>query len=189
MEKIEISKSIFTKKTKDYSFVVLFLVIFSVFIVFAIRPSLSAAFSLRKEEIDLEKINSIYENSIKDITLIQSQVEENRDNLPLLNQAISEYPQVNKIIEDVKKIADKDSITIKKANIADVKLSKNNKQLENVRFIIEGKTTFDNLLLFTQDLFSQRRLKMVNNIVLSVDPISTESGQLKLILTIDAYYL
>ena len=189
MERIKITKTIFNKKTRDYTFVVLFLLIFSVFIVFAINPSLKTAFSLKKEEKDLTKIDSLYEKKIMDISKIQSQIEENRDNLFLLTEAISEYPEVNKMVDDVKTIADKNLFTIKKANIADVNLSQSKKNLDRVRLIIEGKANFDNLLGFIKDLFEQRRLKTINNLVVNQDRESTSSGQLDVILTIDGFYL
>ncbi|MFH0979595.1 MAG: type 4a pilus biogenesis protein PilO [Candidatus Roizmanbacteria bacterium] len=186
---MNIPKSIFSKKTKDYTFVVLFFLIFSVFIFFAINPSLKTAFSLKKEEKDLVKIDSIYEQKIMDISSIQSQIEDNRDNLFLFKEAISEYPEVNKMINDVKTIADKNSLVIKKANIADVNLSQSKKSLDRVKLIIEGKTDFNNLLAFIKDLFEQRRLKNVYNLIVNRDSESTASGELQVILTIEGFYL
>jgi len=81
MEKNKITNAIFSKKTRDYTFVALFLIVFSVFIMAAIRPSLSTATSLKKEEADLKKVDSMYESKISNINLVQSQVEANRDNL------------------------------------------------------------------------------------------------------------
>ena len=148
MEKSNLTKIIFSKKTSDYTFAVLFLLIFSIFIVFAIRPSLTTAASLKKEEKDLLKIDALYENKIMDIALVQSQIEENRDSLFLLNDAVSEYPQVNKMIEDVKKIADENDLFIKKASIADVNLLKNQKSIDKISMIVEGSINFDNLVKF-----------------------------------------
>ncbi|PIQ72806.1 hypothetical protein COV86_01260 [Candidatus Roizmanbacteria bacterium CG11_big_fil_rev_8_21_14_0_20_35_14] len=189
MNLTSISKSIFNKKTTDYTFLVLFLFIFSVFIIFAINPSLKTAFSLKKEEKDLTKIDSLYEKKIMDISLIQSQIEDNRENLFLFNEAISKYPEVNKMFNDVKTIADKNLLAIKKASIADVNLTQSKKKIDKVRLIIEGKTDFDNLLAFINDLFEQRRLKVVNNLVVNQYRESTASGQLDVILTIDGFYL
>ncbi|KKQ23588.1 MAG: hypothetical protein US40_C0002G0131 [Candidatus Roizmanbacteria bacterium GW2011_GWC2_37_13] len=186
---MNISKSVFSKKTRDYTFIVLFLLIFSVFIIFAINPSLKTAFSLKKEEKDLVKVDTLYEKKIMDISSIQSQIEENRDSLFLINEAISEYPEVNKMVDDVKTIADKNSLMIRKANIDEVSLSQSKKKLDKVRLIIEGKTNFDNLMKFTDDLFKQRRLKTINNLIINLDKEATASGQLQVIIAIDGYYL
>ncbi|MEK7633337.1 MAG: type 4a pilus biogenesis protein PilO [Patescibacteria group bacterium] len=184
-----ISKSIFTKKSGNYVFIIFFFLIFSVFIIFAIEPSLKTAFSLKKEEKDLKKIDQVYEEKIGSITSIQTQIEESRNDLPLLNQSISENPEVNKIIEDIKKTADKNSLTISKANIVDINLSKVNQELQEIRLIMEVTTNFDNLRQFMIDLSSQRRLKVIDNITINRDRESSASGELDVALTIDGYYL
>ncbi|MBI5123264.1 type 4a pilus biogenesis protein PilO [Candidatus Roizmanbacteria bacterium] len=184
-----ISKSIFVKKTGDYISVIFFLLIFSIFIVFAIKPSLTTAFSLKKEELDLKKVDKIYEDKINNITSIQTQIEDNRNNLPLLSRSISEHPEVNKIIEDIKKIADKNSLTINKASIVDINLSSTNQELQDVRLMMEVATNFDNLKQFMADIFSQRRLKIIDNVIISRDKESSSSSDLKVVLTIDGFYL
>ncbi|MBI5127618.1 type 4a pilus biogenesis protein PilO [Candidatus Roizmanbacteria bacterium] len=189
MEKTPVSKSIFTKKTQDYTFVVLFLSVFSIFIVFAISPSLKTAFSLKKEEVDLKKVDTVYEQKIMNISSIQNQIEESREKLPLFNQAVSQYPEVNKMVDDVKTIADKNEFVIKKANIADVNLIQSKKQIDHVRLIVEGKTGFENLMSFMNELFQQRRLKTISNLSISQDREATSSGLLQVILTIDGFYL
>lgn len=184
-----ISKSIFEKKGREYIYIIFFLLIFSVFIIFAIKPSLTTAFSLKKQEADLTKIDQVYEEKINSITLIQTQIEENRDNLPLLNQSISAHPEVNKIIEDIKKIADKNSLAINKASIVDINLSSANQELQNVKLIMEVGVSFENLKQFMIDLSSQRRLKIIDDLVINRDKESSSSSDLKVVLTINGYYL
>src|SRR5574340_819007 len=115
MAKSTIAKSIFTKKTGDYTFTIMFFLIFSMFIIFAIKPSLTTAASLKKEEEDLEKIDAVYEKKIIAIATIQQAMEANRNDFFLLGQAISSYPKVNKMIEDIKSVADQNSFTVQKA--------------------------------------------------------------------------
>jgi Tfp pilus assembly protein PilO len=188
MEKLKL-KDIFTKKTSDYTFAILFLMIFSGFIMFAIRPSITTAFSLKKEETDLDKIDKLYESKIMDIASIQSQIEDNREDLHLLDDAVSQYPEVNKMVEDIKTIADKNNFSIKKANIADVDLTVTKKNIDKVSLVVEGKTNFDDFTVFMNDLHSQRRLKTVNKVIISRDLESTGSGSLRVVITIDGYYL
>lgn len=189
MDLSSISKFIFVKKTGNYVFVIFFLLISSIFVVFAIKPSLTTAFSLTKEELDLKKIDRIYEEKINNITSIQAQIEKNRDNLPLLSQSISEYPEVNKIIEDIKKTADKNSLTINKASIVDINLSSTNQELQEIRLMMEVTTNFDNLKQFTTDLLFQRRLKVIESLVINRSRESSSSSDLKVSLTINGFYL
>ncbi len=190
MSEIKIPRNIFSKKVRDYTFTTLFFLIFSIFIMFAIRPSLISIFSLKKEEEDLKKINSLYNEKILIVTEVQSQIEKNRDYLPLLNEAVSTYPQVNKLIEDIKNEAERNTFLIKKTTISDVDLSTvGKKNLEVVEVIIEGESAFDDLLKLTQGLFNQRRLKTIKKVVIASNPESTTSSQLKITLNVEGYYL
>jgi len=112
-----------------------------------------------------------------------------RNDLPLLSQSISEHPEVNKIIEDIKKIADKNSLTIIKASIVDINLSKTNQELQDVKLVMEVGVSFENLTKFMNDLFAQRRLKLIDDVVINRDKESSGSGELKVVLKIDGFYL
>lgn len=194
MNNVKIPKNIFSKKAVDYTFAVLFFLIFSVFIVFAIKPSLTTAVSLTKEEADLKKIDLLYEKEILDIITIQSQLEKNRDYLPFLNQAIPTYPQVNKMVQDIKILTDSNSFLIKKAVVSDINLLADNtdnkkRHLNRIKILVEGKSSFEEALKFINDLFDQRRLKTIKKLVVSSDSESTNSAQLKITLEIEGYYL
>lgn len=195
MVTFNISKKIFTKKATDYSFTILFFLIFSLFILFAIKPSLTTAVSLKKEESDLKLIDTKYENNIVNIASVQSLMEENREELPLLTDAISDHPQVNKMIDDIKKASDQTSFVLTKAGIGEVNLldTKNNK-LQTLLLTIEGSSDFDSLMKFIQSLSNQRRLKTIQKMTItpsnSLDgQVASSSGQLKVIMNIEAYYL
>lgn len=189
MDKIVLPKGLFTKKTRDYTVAILFLLIFSGFIFFAIRPSLITAFSLNKERADLDRIDRMYENKIMDVVEIQEQVEVSRDEFYLLDQAVSQAPEVNKMVSDVKTIADNNNFFITKANIADVNLSGGNKKLNSIKLIVEGTSSFDNLRKMVDELLNQRRLKMVEKLVITRDLEATTSGTLHVVVTIDGFYL
>ena len=189
MDKINIPKNIFSKKTQDYTFAVLFFLIFSMFIVFAIGPSLTTAASLKKEEQDLSHVDEIYESKIVDISSIQSQVEENRDSLFLLDDAVTKYPQVNKMVEDIKLMADKNKVVIQKANIDDVNLMQNKKTIASVKFTVEAKASFPDLMNFFNDIFLQRRLKVLDKVMITRDNESTSSALLKVNMNISGFYL
>lgn len=188
----ELKTKIFTKKTKDYTFTILFLLIFSVFILFAIRPSLTTAFSLKKEESDLAKVDKIYEDKIISIAQIQSLIEKNRSDIPLLYEAVPTLPQVNKTFNDIKTAADKNLFIIKKANIGEVNLFESNKKTTQVlKVSVDGEATFDNFLKFSQELSNQRRLKTIQKVAITrgtqEGPV-TENAILKIKIDIESYY-
>ncbi len=192
MKTIILTKKIFSKKTRNYTFTILFFVIFSLFILFAIKPSLTTAASLKKEEIDLKKIDAQYEDQILNIAQVQSLMEENREELPLLTSAISDHPQVNKMIDDIKQASDKSSFMLKKASIGEVNLlDSKNKNLQTVHLTVEGTSDFDNLMRFIQVLFNQRRLKTIQKMVIAKDQKeeASSSAGLKIIMDVEVYYL
>lgn len=194
MTALSITKKIFTKKATDYTFTILFFLIFSLFILFAIKPSLTTAVSLKKEESDLKIIDSKYESNIINIVSVQSLMEEHREKLPLLTDAISDHPQVNKMIDDIKKASDQTAFVIKKAGIEEVSLlDTKNKKLQTLLLTIEGSSDFDILMRFIQSLSNQRRLKTIEKIVITnsgnLEGQASSSGQLKVIMNVEAYYL
>lgn len=189
MEKIVLPKELFTKKARDYTVAVLFLLIFSGFIFFAIRPSLTTAVSVNKERADLERIDSLYENKIMNVAAIQGQVEVTRDNLHLLDEAVSRAPEVNKMVEDVKLTADNNNFFITRANIADVDLRKTSKKINSIKLIVEGTTNFEDLNKMIDELLSQRRLKTLEKVSITRDLESTASGTIRVIMTVDGFYL
>lgn len=186
----KLAKRIFNKKTGDYTFTIMFFLIFSMFIVFAIKPSLTTAASLKKEKTDLEKVDALYENKIIGIASLQQMMEESRNGFPMLNQAIASYPKVNKMIEDIKVVADENSFVIEKAGVADVNLYETNKTtIQQIQVIVEGSTNFENLMKFTQALFTQRRLKTIPKMSITHQLDSSSSAILKVILNVEGYYL
>ncbi len=192
MDISKLTKKIFTQKTTDYTFTIMFFLIFSMFILFAIKPALTTATGLKKEETDLEAIDKVYEGHIMNIANVQSTMEAYRDEFPLLEEAISTHPQVNKVIDDIKKSADNNSFNITNENIGEVNLlDTKNKNLQTLSITLEGQSSFDNLIKFITDLSNQRRLKTIQTMTISQPQVnqSTGSAQLKINMQIQAYYL
>lgn len=191
MKKInkEFLEKIFTKKAQDYSFSILFFLILSIFIVFAIRPSLTTAFSLTKEGNDLKVLDNQYELQIGNIINLQSTIEENRDKLYLVDEGISDSPQVNKIIADIKKAGDSNSIIISSLSIGEVNLTElDNKSLQTLKISLEGFGNYENLMAFIKTLFNKRRLETIEKMQIIKEEEDTGSEVLKIKMDIQGYY-
>jgi len=182
---------IFSERNKDYTFSILFFLIFSIFIFYAIRPSLSTAFALRKEESDLLKVNEVYERRIVDIARLQSQIEDSRDNLYLIEQSIPRFPQVSKVIDDINTIDQKGNFSINKAYLGEVDLSQNAEKqtLKKMKVTVDAEGDFDGTLNFINALINQRRLKNIQKISIQNDNESTTSSQLKINMELINYHL
>jgi Tfp pilus assembly protein PilO len=182
------NRKILLDKTRDYTYIVMFLLVFSIFIFFAIRPSLTTAFSLKKEESDLKRIDAIYEKKIAEIITIQSLLEQNRDKIHLLDQAVSNYIEMNKVLKDIGEASS--SVQIKKTSIGEVSLVKeSDKALQKLKVQLEAVGSFDDILKYMNEIHSQRRLKTIQKVIISRDATSTDSGQIKVSMELEAYYL
>ncbi len=192
MEKKLSFKKIFTKKTIDYTYTILFLIIFSFFIFFVIRPNLLSIFQANKKIDDLVRDDTFLEKQIQNLVSIQSSLEVNRDNLSVLGEAISKMPQVNKLLEDLNSSIKNNNLVIDKLTIVDINLKKSQKEdtLKSVVFNVILKGSFDDFVKLTKDLYSQRRIKMVQSAVIGRDTKeSSTSGLLNIEMNIEGYYL
>lgn len=189
--KENVLKQFRTQKAKDYTFSSLFFLIFSVFIIFAIRPSLVTAISLNQQLRELKKIDSQYENVVSNIVVNQSEIESNRDKLYLIGQAMPSRALINKLVSDVENEGRADSINFVNLNIIEVNLIQQTKGApESVIINVEAISTFDNLQKFMRGLSNQRRLKVIKKLSISRDTeISTESSELKVLMQIEGFYL
>lgn len=182
--------SLKASKTQDYTFTTMFFIIFSIFIFFAIKPALSTALSLNKQEIDLKAIDSKYEQLIGQIVQIQSALEEVRDKLYLIDEALPAQPYMNVMMSDVQKSATKNNVAIRKIDMHRVNLVESDKNVFRSMVVnVELGSTFDDYIKFENDLMKQRRLKKIKSVTINRDEIGTGSAVLKIRAEIEGYYL
>ncbi len=182
-----------SKKTQNYSYVIIFLLIFSIFIVAAIKPALTTAFSLQREEAELTKLDAKYDEAIISIVNTQSLIEEVRDDLPLYDAALPDRPNVNTLLNDIQTAAAENEITPTSINVGEVNLKQvGGIKVKTLKITMEASSSFDKLRGFTDSLITQRRLKAIDQFKIEKnDKIkgSTESGELKLSLEVEGLYL
>lgn len=116
------------KKIQNYSYHIFFFITFSFFIIFAIQPNLSTAFHLQKELQDLRLKNKQFEEVILQIVNYQSLMEEYRDSLSVLDEAIPSSPELTEIIEDISKIASDSGLIVKSLTIESIALKEDHKK-------------------------------------------------------------
>lgn len=187
----DILKQLKSKKAKDYTFISFFFLIFSIFIIFAIRPSLVTAISLRQQREYLQKLDTQYESVVSNIVANQSTLENIRDELYLITDALPSGALINKLVSDIEDEGKINSINFLSVNIGEVNLVQKTKgKAQSVAINIEATSTFDNLLKFIQGLSNQRRLKLIKQLSISKDNEgSSGSAQLKILMQIEGYYL
>ncbi len=192
MNRNAIIEKLTSKRVKDYSFTIIFFIVFSFFIIFAIRPNLTTVFSLQKQLKELRVLDTNYENVIVHIVDLQSMLETNRDNMYLLDEALPASPQVNKVIDDLKKSASESGVLIRKIDVGEVNLKEDEKKKDIKAFTLSMETNsdFTEVKTFIDQFMNQRRLKMVRNLSIIKDTKDgTGSASLKIKMDISGYYL
>jgi hypothetical protein len=197
------------RKVKDYSLVIVFFLVFTVFLWFAIRPNLITAFSLQQELEELREKDTHYEEVIMSIVEFQTKLESNRDRLYLLDEAIPEEPQVHKMITDIRTAAEESDIGMTRLELRQVDLladedtssSKKKSAKGNIPekkeyiMTLNSDSSQEEVDRFVAAISKQRRLKLLNQVVFSPDrqggnsSNSTESATLRVQFEIRGLYL
>lgn len=187
-----IIKNLSKQRKRDYTYAISFLLIFSFFIIFAIKPSINTAVALRKNLDELKKTDALYDREIEKIIKLQKTLEVIREDLSLLSDAIPESSKTNDLIIDIKETIVKNNLKLDNMNIAEVYLKEKNSEKKTKKLIInlEANGNFKNLLLFIGNIENQRRLKVINTIILNKDSISaSNSANIKANFNLEGYYL
>ena len=188
----KVLENLASDKTKDYTYLSIFFFVFSIFVFFAIRPSLVTAFSLRKEEEDLKRVDALYEKTIENVVANQAVLEEMRDKLPLFSQALPDGPNINKALNDIQKAALENSTVLTKISIREVELVEpETKGSRSFAIHAETNADFEKTANFITSLQDQRRLKIIKiiNIKTTESPESTQSASLDISIEVEGFYL
>lgn len=183
------------KKVQDYTFNILFFLIFSFFVIFAIRPNLVTAFSLQRELQEIKLQSREYEEQIMQIVTYQSTLETHRNDFTLLDEAVPDSPELAKVIEDVSKSATDSGVVIKTFSIEKVNYIKQSATEDLQQFTITAdlESNIINLGQFFDLLTDQRRLKSLESVTISKAESPDEDGGdinlFKVIMTLSSKYL
>ena len=189
-------KRIFGKKEMyDYYYIIAFLLIFSFFIFYIIKPSLTTAFGLKTEFDELEKVYKIYENNILEIRKISLFLQSSVDNIILIDQAIPQMPETKTLIEDIKNAAVDNKVILTNLTLAsfDLKNSSKNNQLKSLIVKMETTGKYADIVNFSQQLIRQKRLKTINSFKIGKKEdeavAASEEANLKVDIELIGYYL
>lgn len=180
------------KEIADYTYITLFFIISTMFVVFAIRPSLTIAFALRKEAQELKKINNEYEQNIVKIIALQSQLESVRNKMYLLEEATPSKPEIKIVVNNLQTVADQSGVQLKEFTIPEIILKGELKKkgLQNIPLSLDLESEYQKLNDFINDLLLRRRLAVIKNLEINkTDVESTGSAELKYGIEIENYYL
>lgn len=194
MDKDQLIKKINKNKyIKDYFYIISFLLVSSFFILYVIKPSLLTALKSQQEVVELRKINQVYDANIVEIRRASDFLQETREKLNLLDQAIPKTPYAKKIIDDIKNIASEEGIQIKNLSLSSLDLKDLNQgnKLKNIEINMETIANYEKINHLILKLNNQRRLKNITNLQISKKEDVYSSAEANLILKLElfTYYL
>ena len=176
MDRKRILDQLKDQKVQNYSYNIIFFVIFAFFAVFAIRPNLMTAFNLQKELQDLKLKSQEYEAEIQQIVDYQTKVEQYRDQFYLLDEAIPKTPAIAKVLEDIRQSATDSGVILTSIAVEEVSIKTVEKQpsLKSFGLTVNVDGEFITLKNFLDTLLNQRRIKAVDNI--EITKVRQEEG-------------
>lgn len=194
VSKTNITTLLQEEKVQNYSYSIGFLLVFSLFVYFAIRPNLVTAFNLEKEKQTLKEQNKEYEEQILLIVEYQSAIEEYRDSFHLLDEAIPPTANITKVVDDIRSSASGAGIDLTSITVDSIEFTPDVQQYEEVydfNITTGGKVQIAQLDAFLQGLANQRRIKSVDSLQITrteSDGDQIEAGYI-INVTIKGYYL
>ena len=164
--KLFITQLLSKKEVADYTYTTLFFIISTMFVLFAIRPSLTIAFALRKEAQELKKINTAYEQNIVKIIALQSQLTTIRNKIHLLEEATPSKPEIKIIINNLQTIADESAVQLKEFGIPEITLKGEVKKegLQTIPLSLDLESEYQKLNDFINALSLTRPLTIIKNL-------------------------
>lgn len=203
MNREDLIKKVVNKKVKDYTFVVFFFLIFSIFVFFAIRPNVLTAINLQNELNELRFQDEQYERTILNIVDYQTILETTRDEFYLLEEAVPTSPQLYSMVENIQKAASSSGALVRDIQVSEVQFKsvegkaeekkdtddqETDAQLFLVNFNLEGNLV--QTRSFVRTILNQRRLKTFETINLSTSQSqASQSAQYSVSIQLEGYYL
>lgn len=197
MNREELLARVLNKRVRDYTFPVVFFLIFSVFVFFAIRPNLVTAFSLQRQLDELRLQDEKYDTVILNIVSYQSLIEQTREDFVVLDQAVPKSPLIYTLVADIRDAATTSGMVVNTMEVSDVSLQgktlKDDQTKEkNKQYVVKfsALSSFNDVRGFFTKLSTQRRLKVVNGMnVTSATIEGTKSATFNISFILEGYYL
>jgi len=197
MDKNRFNELMKNSKVRDYSYAVIFLLVSSFFAIAVIKPVLSVAVSLDREEKDLLELNQIYQKNIDKVIEIQNDLDAIAQERELLDSALPSNPNVSNIIGELSQVAIDSGLKINNFQIDQLELDQSVPIKNNDVIPVTIHMTFNGssqqLNNFVSSLNNQRRLKTINNLKIEINKLLNDDIQqeIKLNFQIDifSYYI
>lgn len=193
-------------RNRAYTTLILSVLAISLFSWYAIRPTVKTILYLRREISDKTLVNTKMEEKIAALIQAQANYQAVQADLPLINDAIPNNPQVMQLLELLNRLASASQTTLASIEIkpielltTEIKPSKTSTQISpktpNLEYIISFAITgaYQDIRKFTAYLLSARRIVNIDGLSLTkVISTASDTGleitDIRLALHVKSYY-
>jgi len=169
-------------ETKNYSTVIFFFLVLSVFGWYAIRPTLQTILYLNREIKDKKEVTKKMDEKINALIEANVALESIQKDTPLLDEAIPLSPNVFSLVKQIRTIADTTTASLSAIQITNVALATTTAQLAAKKTTTEqtfpisltANGSFSQLSAFLDNLINMRRIVSIDGFTIS--PMTSEEG-------------
>lgn len=178
-----------SKKTASYFSLTISLFTLSFFGLFAIRPTLITAISLMKKVADLQTLYVDYENKINGLIRAQTEYEQIRDDLPLMDAALPGNSAFSKLAKTIEKFAAQENFTINQFQIDPVPISNptTTGKLYDYGFTLVGTGRYPSISSFLNHIVNWQRIVSIKSLEFAQTG-GTASATIRLSVKANTYY-
>lgn len=178
-----------SKKTASYFTLTLSLFTLSFFGLFAIRPTLITAISLMKQVSDLRKLYIDYENKIGTLIRAQTEYEQIRDDILLVDKALPTNSSFSNLAVTIEKFANQEDFTINQFQIDPVPISNPaaTGKIYDFGFTLVGTGRYPAISAFLNHVVNWKRIVNIKSLEFAQTG-GTSSATLRLSLKATTHY-
>jgi Tfp pilus assembly protein PilO len=156
-----------SERSQKFFGVVLTLLALSFFGFFAIKPTISTILKLQKEVSDSQIVLTGLETKIKNLSELRKQYFSLQNDLTVITNAITIYPDAPVLFGQIQSIAQTSEIAIKKLQNSEVEILRSNKgtnkKFYSYSFTVAGSGTFENISKFLQTITDMERIVNIDS--------------------------
>ena len=189
---VDVSHYYQKKQFQVYTGIIMSVVAVIFFLVFAIRPTVLTISNLVSEIKTQRKVAQQLQNKINSLSLAQSNYQQIKPKLPLINETLPNSTDFPKLIRQIEALGRKNNVVVKSIQFDNVSLIGEGEAVEGLTqtktkdvqafdFNFTAAGQYHELKSFLEDLNSLQRLVLVNNYL-----IQTSKREAGLVLSLEA---
>ena|SRR6185437_3734135 len=173
--------------TRNFVTLALTFAALSFFGIFAINPTLSTIFDLRKELADDVSVNQQLQTKINNLSSLQQQYSQLGSSLTNIYSAVPQDPQAPLLSAQIATLSQKHNITLTSYRVSEVEIASTpkNPNMQSFSFTLQAQGSYNDMLSFSTELTQLTRLITVESIEIGKD---TKSDNLVLTLRGRGYF-